>query len=349
MPDIYMFFDNETTGLPKKFNAPVTDLENWPRIVQLAWTLCKEDGRHIVSRSYIIKPEGFIVPKEATAIHGIGHEEAVDKGVDLKDVITRFNDDAAEATHLVAHNIDFDINIVGAEILRTGVPSNLRGKPRLCTMKNSTGYCKIPKVTGHGYKWPKLIELYWCLFRENFDGAHNAVADVHATARCFFEMKKMCLFPEFMFKAKKKIVICDIDGTIANIDHRVHHLKNKPVDWDAFYGDMDKDKPIETVLQLIGTLSNFYDIVFATCRSERERNETLRWLKRYYKELTFAEDLILREADDPRSDTIVKLERVAAHNISPKEVFLVLEDRNKMVKAWRDAGYTCLQVAEGDF
>jgi len=201
MSDTYLFFDTETTGLPKKYNAPVNDLDNWPRIVQFAWTLCREDGMHIISKSYIIKPDGFIIPPEATKVHGIGHEEAVNMGRDLQEVMSRFNDEAAKATHLVAHNIDFDINIVGAEILRTGIKSNLKGLPRLCTMKNSTGYCKLPKVNGSGYKWPRLEELYWCLFRERFDGAHNAIADVYATAKCFFEMKKLCLFPEFMFRA----------------------------------------------------------------------------------------------------------------------------------------------------
>ena len=79
----YLFFDTETTGLPRKWNAPVNDLDNWPRLVQIAWVLYK-DGIKISSYDLIIKPENFIIPTEASNIHGITTELAVSKGVSLQ-------------------------------------------------------------------------------------------------------------------------------------------------------------------------------------------------------------------------------------------------------------------------
>ena len=70
---MYLFFDTETTGLPKRYNAPMDDLDNWPRLVQVAWILFDEEGKEIVSNSYIVRPEGFIIPKESSLIHGITH------------------------------------------------------------------------------------------------------------------------------------------------------------------------------------------------------------------------------------------------------------------------------------
>ena len=65
---MFLFFDTETTGLPQRWNAPVTDVDNWPRLVQLAWIMCDDKGNIIEERSDIIKPEGFSIPVEASLI-----------------------------------------------------------------------------------------------------------------------------------------------------------------------------------------------------------------------------------------------------------------------------------------
>ena len=146
----------------------------------------------------------------------------------------------------------------------------------------------------------------------------------------------------------KKFVICDIDGTLANIDHRVHFLKDKPIDWEAFYRDTDKDKLIKPIAELVHVLSRTYQIVFLTGRSENEREMTISWLRSHNADVNNSE-LIMRKKDDHRGDQIVKLERAMEEGLVPQRVAFVLEDRNRVVKAWREAGYTCLQVAEGDF
>ncbi len=185
---MYLFFDTETTGLPQNWKAPVTDVHNWPRMIQLAWILSDAEGKTIASNDYIIRPEGFRIPPEASAVHGISTEKALEEGVDLQDVLREFNQLISESEYLVAHNIKFDEKIVGAEFIRNNIASELFRKPRLCTMLSSVDYCKIPGY--YGYKWPKLDELHQKLFGESFDNAHDAAADIGATAKCFWELKK---------------------------------------------------------------------------------------------------------------------------------------------------------------
>jgi len=183
---MFLFFDTETTGLPKRYWAPLDDLDNWPRLVQLAWLLTDETGREIKSISKIIKPNGFIIPAEAAAVHGISTERAHEEGVSLNPVLKEFVSAVDEAKILVAHNIQFDEKIMGAELLRNKHEHKLFERPKICTMQSSTNYCAIPSE--YGYKWPKLVELHNCLFGEEFKDAHDALADVRACARCFFEL-----------------------------------------------------------------------------------------------------------------------------------------------------------------
>ena len=183
---MFLFFDTETSGLPRNYGAPLSDFDNWPRLVQLAWLLLDNDGQEIRAENLIIRPEGFIIPEAASAIHGITTEQALIKGVALKEALNSFSQDIDPADLVVGHNISFDEKIVGAEFLRKRIANKLFERARFCTMQSSTDFCRIPG--NYGYKWPKLSELHHCLFDEGFDGAHDALADVKATARCFFAM-----------------------------------------------------------------------------------------------------------------------------------------------------------------
>jgi len=185
---MYLFFDTETTGLPKNWKAPVTDLNNWPRMIQVAWILCDSEGKRISEKEYIIKPENFTIPKAASNVHGITTEKAIKEGVDLEPVLKEFNELVAQSNYIVAHNISFDEKIIGAELLRKSVESDFDKKPKLCTMQASTNYCKIPGQ--YGFKWPKLSELHIKLFGVDFEGAHDAFADIDATEKCFWELRK---------------------------------------------------------------------------------------------------------------------------------------------------------------
>jgi len=184
----YLVFDTETNGLPRDWKAPVTDTSNWPRLVQLAWAVYDAQGQVQERCCHIIRPDGFVIDEAAALIHGISHERAMREGVRLSQVLDAFVLRLHEAELLVAHNIDFDAKIVGAELYRASLPMRLDHKAQLCTMQASTSYCRLPGRYG-SYKWPTLMELHTALFDRSFDGAHDALVDVDACARCFFELR----------------------------------------------------------------------------------------------------------------------------------------------------------------
>jgi len=186
---MYLFFDTETTGLPRNWKAPVTDLNNWPRLVQLAYLYYDENGNKISGRDFIIKPEGFTIPKDASRVHGISTEKALREGQSLTSVLEYFDSLIKQASYLVAHSMSFDEKIVGAEFLRNGMQNSIQSKEKICTMERTTKFCAIEGI--YGYKWPKLSELHYKLFKTGFDEAHNASVDIEITAKCFWELKRI--------------------------------------------------------------------------------------------------------------------------------------------------------------
>lgn len=187
---MYLFFDTETTGLPKDWKAPLTDFDNWPRLVQLAWAAYTPEGGLIARRAYIVAPDGFEIPKEASAIHGITTERAKRDGRPIAAVLGAFHYQLKNAKVVIGHNIGFDNKIAGAEILRLKLPKITPPRKKICTMLSSTKYCGLPSERG-GFKWPKLVELHRKLFGSDFEGAHNANFDVAATVKCFWELKRL--------------------------------------------------------------------------------------------------------------------------------------------------------------
>lgn len=142
------------------------------------------------------------------------------------------------------------------------------------------------------------------------------------------------------------IVICDIDGTIADISHRVHYLEKSPKDWDSFYDACDKDSHYPAIMALLHMISNGKtEIWYVSGRRESTREKTERWLRE--KKFPYGY-VYLRQDGDKRPDTIIKKEILDKY-IDRKEVLFVLEDRSSVVKMWRDEGLICLQVKEGDY
>ena len=183
----YLFFDTETTGIPKDYKAPCTNTDNWPRLIQLGWLLTDAEGRILSEGNHIVRPDGFEIPKAASDVHGITTEFALENGKPLLDVIFAFGADLNQAECVIGHNLDYDLHIVGAEYVRLGYDSRIMfARPTLCTMQATIQYCNIPGRFGP--KWPKLMELYTKLFGQEFDGAHDAMADIVATKECFFEL-----------------------------------------------------------------------------------------------------------------------------------------------------------------
>jgi DNA polymerase-3 subunit epsilon len=187
-----LFFDTETTGLPKNWKAPVKDLNNWPRLVQLAYLVYDLSGNLIHSSNEIIKPNGFTIPTEASNVHHITTEIANKRGCKIEDTFEIFLIHLKRAKVIVAHNMAYDEKIIGAELIRLGLENVLETKKKICTMESTVELCKIKGQ--YSYKWPKLQELHRYLFNFDFDGAHDALADIHATAKCFWKLVDMKIF-----------------------------------------------------------------------------------------------------------------------------------------------------------
>lgn len=186
---MYIIFDTETTGLPKNWSAPITDTENWPRCIQIAWQLHDEFGNLIEHQDYLVKPEGFDIPYDSERIHGISTDLALQKGIPLHEVLVKFNEALSKAKFVVGQNVGFDVNVMGCEFYRMQMDSPMAKMPVLDTCTEVTAnLVKIPGGRGGRFKLPTLTELHEFLFGVPFGEAHNATADVEATTRCFLEL-----------------------------------------------------------------------------------------------------------------------------------------------------------------
>ncbi|MGB1167247.1 MAG: DNA polymerase III subunit alpha [Flavobacteriaceae bacterium] len=188
---MYLIFDTETTGLPKRWDAPLSDSENWPRCIQIAWQLHDAKGALIEHKDFLIQPDHFTIPFDSEQVHGISTALATNEGVPLADVLSEFKYALTKAQFVVGHNISFDRNIMGAEFLRVEKEDPFLNQLVIDTCTEETAaLCKLPGGRGGKFKLPTLSELYRFLFQQNFEEAHNATADVEATTRLFFELMR---------------------------------------------------------------------------------------------------------------------------------------------------------------
>ncbi len=200
---MYIIFDTETTGLPKRYNAPITDTDNWPRAIQIAWQIHDEWGELIENDNFLIQPDGFDIPYDSEQIHGISTALAEQQGIPFHEALDRFNTALSKAKFVVGQNVDFDVNVMGCEFYRAGVETSLSEMPVLDTCTEETAnLCQIPGGRGGKFKLPTLTELHEFLFNEPFAEAHNASADVEATTRCFLELLRKAHYSESDLQAE---------------------------------------------------------------------------------------------------------------------------------------------------
>ena len=149
----------------------------------------------------------------------------------------------------------------------------------------------------------------------------------------------------------KECVIVDIDGTISKVGDRIKYLKQGSPDWDAFYASSFDDEPIFPIINLVTMLYySGHEILFFTARRDCCRVATEKWIKNYFPISFLHSGLFMRDDKDHRPDDQVKPEFLLKAGITDKsEVSYIIEDRNSMVKKWRELGFTVLQPAEGDF
>ena len=231
---MYLIFDTETTGIPHNKTAPITDLDNWPRLVQLAWQLHDAKGKLLSIQNFIIKPDGFDIPFKAEQIHGISTARATREGVEIDKVLTAFQKDLQKAKQLVGHNIEFDINIIGAELIRkSNSPDILLKTDKIDTGIVSTEYCQLTGGVGGRLKMPRLIELHEKLFGKDFGDAHDASYDVAATARCFFGLIKVKVVKPFEGVTPEEVVYEEPELEAGNSSKREKKKKSDIKDSDA--------------------------------------------------------------------------------------------------------------------
>lgn len=141
--------------------------------------------------------------------------------------------------------------------------------------------------------------------------------------------------------------IFDIDGTIADGSHRLHHIQKAQKDWDGWYVGVSEDKPIAHIIDLACALSDAGKIiVYVSGRSDQCRSDTEAWLVKHGLPIG---PLFMRKAGDHRNDDVLKVEILAAVRAAGYEPIMAFDDRDRVVAAWRAAGVPCAQVAPGDF
>lgn len=200
-----LFFDTETNGLPRHSYAPITDLENWPRVLQIAWQLWDLSGgefTNLVTACHMIKPNPEMLWNAGSAvIHKISRERAIAEGVPGTIAFREFKAVLDQAHVVVAHNISFDKPVIIAECLRLQTDKDYSWWKQIefCTCLDTRAICKIPALNPKAndpYKRPKLIELYTFLHESapafNF---HSADGDTECLLSCFQKLLERRLVP----------------------------------------------------------------------------------------------------------------------------------------------------------
>ncbi len=184
-----VFFDTETTGLPKDYNDfkhPDT-----PKLVELAAILTDNKGDVIQELHRIIRPNGYEIPVQASNIHGITTERALKEGVPLWYAMWEFEKLCSNAGRLIAHNRKYDDLIVRGSHYRLKMPHVFDSMKQVCTMEIATPICAVPHANGRGIKWPKLSEAIMHFFNEELEGSHGAQVDTNACRRIYFEFIRL--------------------------------------------------------------------------------------------------------------------------------------------------------------
>lgn len=147
---------------------------------------------------------------------------------------------------------------------------------------------------------------------------------------------------------KNKIILFDLDGTLADIEHRRSFLESPSPDWKSFNQHMGDDTPNKPIVDLYKTLwkSEEYEIIILTGRNEEFRKVTEKWLT--WNEIPF-EKLLMRADEDFRPDYIIKEEMLNDLISQGKSILFTVDDRQQVVDMWRRNGITCLQCDYGDF
>jgi DNA polymerase III epsilon subunit-like protein len=169
-------------------------VNNWPDIVSLAWSVFKKDGILVKSRYSLIQPDDWVIPDDSIKIHGITNEQASNEGRGLREVIEEFNSDLQTCDTVVAHNMEFDKNVLfNAYKWRLNMAPSWPAE--ICTMLKSEPELKLPRKfpsSYRKYKSPTLTELYQATFGREPTGQHNSQKDVEILCEVYWARWSKC-------------------------------------------------------------------------------------------------------------------------------------------------------------
>jgi DNA polymerase III subunit epsilon len=185
--DYLLFIDTETTGLPRQWHLPYSAQHNWPCSVQIAWVVYTKAGELVKSESHYIRDPQVDISPEAFRIHGISRNFLLQHGESRRQVMGALAADLDQYQPLVvAHYLQLDYHMLGAEFYRCGMDNPVEKLPVFCTMLATAPYVSNPRS-----KYLRLNRLYYILFQREQQNQHEALADAQATADCFFEMLRL--------------------------------------------------------------------------------------------------------------------------------------------------------------
>ena len=152
------------------------------------------------------------------------------------------------------------------------------------------------------------------------------------------------LYPE----PKRGFVLCDLDGTLADIRHRLKYVKSEPKDWKGFFEHISEDKPrIEVIDKLMEFEEQGYDIFIVSARPDNYRKQTENWLLSAFNGYEPYQAVLMRRAGDRRPDTETKAEILNNYFKDTKQIHAIIDDRPSVIRMWREKGLNVIDVGSG--
>jgi len=184
--DNLLFIDTEASGLPKKWNLPYSNVDNWPFSVQISWLIYNQSGNFIKQENHYINDNDFKITPAALNIHGITQEFLKQHGEPRHEILQRLAQDIqVYQPLLIGHFMELDLHMISADFFRSGIENQALNLYTFCTMVATKQLIHHPQS-----KYLRLGELYQLLFDKELKHQHNALNDATATAQCFFELLK---------------------------------------------------------------------------------------------------------------------------------------------------------------
>lgn len=181
-----LFIDTETTGIPKRWNLPYSETDNWPSAVQVSWIICDENGKEIKRENFYINNDDLKISLQSLKVHGITKEFLNKNGQERNLVLEKLSSDIQQYHPLITgHFTEFDIHTLSCDYYRASLVNPFKQSQFYCTMLKSKDYVLNPEVV-----YFRLSQLYEFLFNEKMERSHNAMIDAEMTAKCFFEIRK---------------------------------------------------------------------------------------------------------------------------------------------------------------